>query len=367
MASIAKRPDGRWRARFRDESGREHSKHFDRKTDAQAWLNGVTASIVVGQYADPRAGRITLRTFYAGWSERQIWVPGTRRSMELAMSTCPFADIELRRIRRSHVESWVREMDRRPLAPSTVGHRVRKISAVLRAAVLDKVISSNPVDGVRLPRQRKAAAAMLIPTPEQVGQVIAAATAEFAPFISVCAFAGLRLGETAGLQVGDIDWLRRTITVSRQVQREPKVGFEVRPPKFGSERVVYVPSGLVETLAEHVRTTGREGWLFTGETGTMPLHQGTVGHRWRTTLKAAGLGGFRLHDLRHFFASGLIAAGCDVVTVQRALGHGSATVTLATYSHLWPTAEDRTRRAAEGIMSAALGVSADSMRTGGEG
>lgn len=45
---------------------------------------------------------------------------------------------------------------------------------------------------------------------------------------------------------------------------------------------------------------------------------------------------YRLHDLRHFFASGLIAAGCDVVAVQRALGHSSASITLTAYSHLWP-------------------------------
>jgi integrase len=69
---------------------------------------------------------------------------------------------------------------------------------------------------------------------------------------------------------------------------------------------------------------------------------------------------FTLHDLRHFYASGLIADGCDVVTVQHALGHSTPTVTLNTYSHLWPKAEDRTRAAATGLMSAAF---ADSVRT----
>jgi len=70
--------------------------------------------------------------------------------------------------------------------------------------------------------------------------------------------------------------------------------------------------------------------------------------------------GFTLHDLRHFYASGLIAAGCDVVTVQHALGHATPTITLDTYSHLWPKAEDRTRAAA-----ASLWVPADSVRTTG--
>jgi integrase len=70
---------------------------------------------------------------------------------------------------------------------------------------------------------------------------------------------------------------------------------------------------------------------------------------------------FNLHDLRHFYASGLIAAGCDVVTVQRALGHGKASLTLNTYSHLWPRAEDRTRNAAAQMLNEAL--TADRVRT----
>jgi integrase len=71
-----------------------------------------------------------------------------------------------------------------------------------------------------------------------------------------------------------------------------------------------------------------------------------------------------LHDLRHFFASGLIASGCDVVTVQRAVGHATATTTLYTYGHPWPDADDRTRAATDGLMSAALDVPADPLRTG---
>jgi integrase len=79
----------------------------------------------------------------------------------------------------------------------------------------------------------------------------------------------------------------------------------------------------------------------------------------------AGCDAVKLHDLRHFYASGLIAAGCDVVTVQRALGHASATVTLNTYAHLWPTAEDRTRAAAASMLAETLNA-ADSVRTTGQ-
>ncbi|WP_083263741.1 tyrosine-type recombinase/integrase [Curtobacterium sp. ER1/6] len=80
-------------------------------------------------------------------------------------------------------------------------------------------------------------------------------------------------------------------------------------------------------------------------------------------MRAAGVESFKLHDCRHFFASGLIAAGCDVVTVQRALGYQSASVTLNTYSHLWPNADDRTRSATAGLMQEVAGDSADFPRT----
>ena len=75
MASIKKRADGVWRARYRDEAGREHAKHFPRKADAQRWLDEVTAAVVTGQYIDPKAGRITWSSWCASWIDRQAWGP----------------------------------------------------------------------------------------------------------------------------------------------------------------------------------------------------------------------------------------------------------------------------------------------------
>lgn len=92
--------------------------------------------------------------------------------------------------------------------------------------------------------------------------------------------------------------------------------------------------------------------------GSAPAAHGRI--LWRRVREASGLTDYTLHDLRHFYASGLIADGCDVVTVQCALGHSDPTITLRVYSHLWPKAEDRTRAAAANLMHA---VSADSLRT----
>ena len=370
MASTKKLATGSWRARYRDEAGREHARHFSKKSDAQSWLDQVTTAVVTGQYVDPQAGKVTFAAFYAAWKERQVWAPGTRLAMDLAAGSVTFGTIPLRSVRRSHVEKWVKGMQSRNLAASTIHTRANNVRAVLRGAVADRVIPRDPSEGLSLPRRRRADAAMTVPSTEQVGKIIQSADGPFKAFLGLCGFAGLRLGEAAGLQVGDIDFLRRTLQVSRQIQRAGGGRIEIRHPKYGSERTIYLAPALVSMLTEHIRDhlpdNDPSRWLFTG-VGDDPPHQNTVGHRWRKTLDGAGVEGLRLHDLRHFYASGLIAAGCDVVTVQRAMGHARATTTLNTYSHLWPTAEDRTRNAAEDMLTLALSPKtvnlADSVRT----
>jgi integrase len=76
--------------------------------------------------------------------------------------------------------------------------------------------------------------------------------------------------------------------------------------------MVFIPEGLAQILASHVQEVGVRGsekWLFVGPVSGLPPAQNTVGGWWRKTVKAAGIEGVKLHDLRHFYASGLIAAG----------------------------------------------------------
>lgn len=221
---------------------------------------------------------------------------------------------------------------------------------MFRAAVRDGMIGADPTVTVRLPRQRKREAAMEIPTPDVVRRILDAADPRFRAFVALCAFAGLRLGEAAALQVGDIDFLRRQVRVRRQVQRLDAGALDIRLPKYNSERTIAAPDALLEMCSEHIRLGLTSEWLFAG-VDDQPPHQNTIGHRWRTTTKRAGVQGVRLHDLRHFFASGLIASGCDVVAVQRALGRAKSTTTLTTYAHLWPSAEDRVREASATLVA----------------
>src|SRR5690625_4984600 len=205
---------------------------------------------------------------------------------------------------------------------------------------------------------------MRIPSPEQVGRLIEAAEDWFQPFIALCAFAGLRRGEACAIQLTDVDFLGKEIRVERQIQHPRKQQPVVVDPKRGSKRTVPIPEDLVFMLSEHVKNVGVSGesqWLFPGKHGFMT--PGSAYNRWVKVAEAAEVEGVTLHDLRHFFASGLIAAGCDVVTVQRAMGHASASMTLNEYSHLWPDAADRTRDAVSGLMNSSFGTHGDQGRT----
>jgi len=109
MASIKKRENGSWRARYRDESGKEHARHFPRKVDAQRWLDEVTASVVSGTYVDPKAALTTVQE----WSV--IWLrgyennrPSTVRQAKTHLKRINdgFGNRALKSVRPSEVKAW---------------------------------------------------------------------------------------------------------------------------------------------------------------------------------------------------------------------------------------------------------------------
>jgi hypothetical protein len=80
MASIARRPDGHWRARYRDAAGREHARHFARKADAQDWLDAVTTAVHTGSYVDPDRAKITVGELAPMWLAGKINLKPTTRA-----------------------------------------------------------------------------------------------------------------------------------------------------------------------------------------------------------------------------------------------------------------------------------------------
>jgi integrase len=288
----------RWRARFVDDQGHEVTKAFQVKAHAKAWLDEQTAARITGTYVDPRSGKVTFASYYKEWSSNQVWVPGTQRAMDLAANSVTFGDNAFGDLKPSHIQAWIKAMQDKPLAASTIRTRFMNVRGVIRAAVRDRMLAHDVTDNVKLPRQRRASAAMEIPSPAEVGQLLEKADSDFAAFVALCAFGGLRLGEAAALRVSDVDFLGKEVHVRRQVQRANGKQVEIRAPKYGSERTIYAPDELITTISEHVRVhrpgDDPDRWLFPGE-GEYPLHQNSVGYLWRKARTAAAVE-YRLHD-----------------------------------------------------------------------
>ncbi len=154
MASIARRPDGTHRARFRDATGKEHARHFKRKVDAQRWLDEMTAAMVTGQYVDPAAGRLTVREYAEQWRAAQVHRPTTAAHVETMLRRHVYPTLGHKRLGSvlpSDIQSLVKRLSA-DLAPATVGVVHRILAAVFKAAVRDRRIVASPCEGTRLPK-----------------------------------------------------------------------------------------------------------------------------------------------------------------------------------------------------------------------
>jgi hypothetical protein len=199
MASIAKRGNGQYRARYRDAGGKEHSRHFARKTDAQRWLDEVTTSVVTGQYVDPKAGRVTFREYAELWRVAQVHRPTSQEHVEtmLRRHAYPFfGDNPMSAILPSEVQAWVKRLStgappqRRPLAPNTVGVIHGVVSTVFNAAVRDRRIVANPCVGTKLPRAERRR--VVPPTTEEVEAIVRLMPGPQKAVVTFCAGTGVR-------------------------------------------------------------------------------------------------------------------------------------------------------------------------------
>jgi len=88
------------------------------------------------------------------------------------------------------------------------------------------------------------------------------------------------------------------------------------------------------------RLADTPAWVFCTEAGT-PLDESRVRKNFAKALKKAQLGGFRVYDLRHTFASLLLSQGAPITYVAAQLGHSKPTTTLQWYAHWIATGQDR--------------------------
>ncbi len=197
---------------------------------------------------------------------------------------------------------------------------------------------------------------MRILRPGEIDKLLRAASAAYRPILATAVFTGLRQGELLGLLWGDLDFDAGLVHVSRQFDRsrsysEPKTPNAIRG-------VVLMPS-LTSLLRQHragASHAAPEDPVF-ATSGGAPMHYRNLTRRGlAAAIVAAGIESdseprLRFHDLRHTYASLLIAQGLNIVFVSRQLGHASPRFTLDVYRGLFDRAEHG-RRASDGLEAA---------------
>ena len=364
MASIARRAEGHWRARYRDNSGKEHSRHFSRKIDAQRWLDQVTAAVQTGTYADPKAGRISVGEWATAWLERQAdlndWKPSTIAGYEsmLKVRILPvWASVPLNRVTYESAEQWVAGMVASGLSASSTRQAYHLLGAMLDGAAKAKRLGRNPVRGVDLPPLRQVERRYL--THRQVADLAAACGPDDGIVVLLLAYTGLRWGELAAIRARRVAPGARRIDIA-EAMTDVKGRAIFGTPKTHQRRWVPVPTFLRDRLSERLANCQPDDPLFTSPLGA-PLRGNNFRRRCFDRAAAdVGLAGLVPHELRHTAASLAIASGASVKAVQSMLGHASAAMTLDRYGHLY---EDELDAVADRMDEAATRILADSVRT----
>ena len=374
MPSAASGKGKRWRARYVDGDGREVSKGFSRKVDAQKWLDDVTSTIVTGTYIAPGAGNVTVGAMHRQWlgtfghlkdttkaARESAWITHVRDVWE----PTPVCEVQT-----SAVRSWVNDLAAQGSSAATIETAFGVLRMILGLAVEDRRIARNPCDGVKAPAREHSRRAYL--THQQVDE-LAVAMARDGLVVRFLAYTGLRYGEMAALTVDDFDMLRRRVQVRRSVT-EVKGKLVWSTPKNHERRSVPFPRFLSEDLARRMAGKGRDDLVFSAPGGGV-LRIAT----FRTRVFNPAVNKLRgiddegkpttdwprptMHDLRHTAASLAISAGANVKAVQTMLGHKSAALTLDTYADLFPDDLEAVADALDAAVLALRKSAADALRT----
>lgn len=143
---------------------------------------------------------------------------------------------------------------------------------------------------------------------------------------------GIRIGELLALNVADVDFEKRTISITKSYQRMGGRDVITEPKTPKSKRVIAIPQFLVVDLQDYVNSM----YGVQGEDRLFPITKYYLEHEMQRGIKESGVKRIRIHDLRHSHASLLVEMGFSPLEIANRLGHEKIETTLNTYSHLYP-------------------------------
>jgi integrase len=217
--------------------------------------------------------------------------------------------------------------------------------------VRQKLVPYNAVERLeRSERPKRKRREKRILTGEEIEALLRATSKTYRPIIATAIFTGLRLSELLGLWWGDIDLDDGAMHVRRTRDR---IGNYAEPKTQRSARNVVLTPSLVGLLREHKGASARNGPsdpVFATRTGRPVYYRNLTRQGLAAAVARAGINHepqpkLRFHDLRHTYASLLIAEGLNVVFVSRQLGHADPSYTLSTYGGVFDRVKYEARAA----------------------
>jgi integrase len=369
----------RWLAVWTNLEGREQTKAFVKKTEAEKHGSMMDADKARGNYIDPNGGKKRLADLVEGeegWLASLTADPSTRQIYEgfWRVHIKPkFGQREIGSLRPSEIRTWVKQLEKR-LAKSTANRVLAFLEQLLQSAVDDDLIAKNPCAS-KVVKKPQPDTRRVVPWPvERLLAVTNALPERYRILATLGAGLGLRQGEIFGLAVDDVDFDKGVVHVRQQVKLiDAKLLFGL--PKHDRERTIPLPDSVAEALREYLdQFPAREVTLpweeVDGDAHTLRLvitsREAKALNRnyintyvWKPALVRAGVvtqaeldarvPGRRnqrnrkhgMHALRHLYASLLLDAGVSVKALAEYLGHQDPGYTLRVYTHLIPGTEGR--------------------------
>ena len=264
----------------------------------------------------------------------------------------------IQKLRAAHIKAWHTKLlteggwDGRPLAARSVGHAHRVLSKALGDATKLEVLSRNVAAVVPPPKVE--ATELEILSASQIAEAMTKLRRlALYPIVVLALASGMRRGELLALRWADVDFDGAKLRVERALEQTKIGGLRFKAPKTKhGRRAITLPASAVEMLRDHRRTQlevrmahglGKppaDALVFPGPDDG-PRSPRALTKEWARVVVTKDLPHVSFHALRHSHASALIAAGVDVLTISRRLGHGSAAITLTVYGHLFSDTDDR--------------------------
>jgi integrase len=342
------------------------------KREAQAELVRLKAAADRGEYIDP--SRLTLAEFldrWETWAATQVSAKTLERYRELSAHHIRphLGSARIQRLKAvNFAELYGKLQKPKPegagLAPRTVGHVHRLLHRVFTHAVKWGILGTNPTASADPPRVERTEIGIL--APDHIKAVLNALRGRPLYIVALIALAtGMRRGEIAALRWSDVDFDGGKLRVERSLE-QTNSGLTFKAPKTrASRRIVVIPPSVIVELREHWRQQQQQRLalglgkaslddLAVARPDGSPWPPDSLTADWARTMRMLKLPKVTLHALRHTHVSQLIAAGLDVVTVSRRIGHSNPTVTLGVYAHLFGNTDERASDAVEAALASAL-------------